>query len=190
MLDKLRKNFGLCSVLTDVAFLVAYSFGNWQTTYQLLQSGVLFTGFNFTKSNTTLFAIPTMLIGGVITLLLLKWLCRILLTSCGFFSVPKREYTLIATLFAGGYHFAMGLVNLIGLFTPLASVWISTIVPFVLTAVALFAFYKVTANLYFNDVTKANYVNRLFVVFAVFCAIQIINALSAIISVTTGGAVL
>ena len=63
--------------------------------------------------------------------------------------------------------FINGLLSLIHLFTPILLGWGTVLFPFLVSVGCTYAFYKVTAKMYFNDVTVVYYFKALAVVFFV-----------------------
>ena len=147
---KLRQNYRLSKTLASILFIFAYAFSCWQrayaATYLVLQRADIWL------------AIASALFLGIILQFLLPVLVNLFLGLARVHSsVPTAEYCVIAYM-----HFALGFVlcgiaDLFGWFFPVASVWISAIVPVVVTLAVGFLFFKVTSKLYFNDVTTPSY---------------------------------
>ncbi len=155
MIEKLRKNFNLSNVLARIFFVLSFVFANWQNS---LTATVLVLGV---PNLWLAFVVSAVL--GVAIMFLLPVLVNLALNIAKIYTVPRAEYCLLAhTFFAIGYVIC-GLLSLVNLFTPLLIVWGGVLFPFISSLIAAILFFKVTAKLYFNDVTVLNY----FKVFAI-----------------------
>lgn len=163
MFFKLRQNFRLADLLSRILFVLTYAFTCWQrafaATYLVMQ-----------QANIWL-AIVSALLLGVILQFLVPVAINLFLNLARIHNVPTAEYCVVAFV-----HFALGfvlcgVVNLFGWFFPVASVWISTLAPVVVTAAVGMLFFKVTSRLYFNDVTTPSYAKILAAVLFVFVAV-------------------
>lgn len=149
MIEKLRKNFNLSNVLARTFFVLAFVFANWQNA---LTATVLVLN---SPSIWLAFAVSAVL--GIAIMFLLPVLVNFALNLAKIYTVPRAEYCLLAhTFFAIGY-IICGLLRLVNLFTPLMIVWGGVLFPFISSLIAAILFFKVTAKLYFNDVTVLNY---------------------------------
>ena len=159
MIEKLRSNFKLTNVLVRILFVLCFVFANWQSS---LAATVMVLG----QANLYLAFIVTLFLGTVI-MFLAPVLINLALNAARIYSVPRAEYCLIAEAFCTLGFFLNGVLNLINLFTPLALVWGGAIFPFVSSLVAAILFYRLTAKLYFNDVTVVNYFRTFAIVYLV-----------------------
>lgn len=172
MIAKLRGNFKLSNFLARTLFVLTFVFANWQsgllgTVMAEAAMGLgstLGVSFGVAKIWIALF---TMFVIGVIWMFLLPLLVNLLLNFVKIYSVPRAEYCLFVHIFFALGYFIRGCLNLINLFTPAMLVWGSVLFPFVSSLVAMVLFYRVTAKLYFNDLTVVNYFRVCVVVFLV-----------------------
>lgn len=149
MIDKLRKNYKLSSVLTKVFYVASFVLANWFR----MSSATLYV---YGKPNLLLTIFST-LIAALIFVFLLPVLIRWFLRLSRFINVPQNEYPLIALLFFTIYNLVYGGMTFIQLATPLYIVWGNLVAHLLVGTLCFVGFYKVTANLYFNDVTKPYY---------------------------------
>lgn len=163
MIEKLRRNFNLANVLVRVFVVLTFVFANWQ---QSLAVTVLVIG-----SPNLLLGLSVAFVVGVVLSFLLPVLINLLLNWAKIFSVPRAEYCLIGTAFAALGMLICGLLNIVNFFTPLFLVWGSVIFPFVALTVAMLCFYKITSNLYFNDLTRVYYFKLCLIVYAVLAVV-------------------
>ena len=163
MIEKLRRNFNLANVLVRILLVVTFVFANWQS---FLAATVLVLGY----SNLLIGLISVFLVGVALSFII-PLVINLVLNWARIFSVPRAEFCLIGTAFFALGMLICGLFNLVHLFTPLFLVWGAVIFPFVSVTVAMLCFYKVTASLYFNDVTRVYYFKVYLIVYAILAVI-------------------
>ncbi len=125
--------------------------------------------------STTVVIPMTLLVGiilGVIISLIVPFAINAALNFLRLYNIPRAEYVLIAMVFFDIGLFACGLLNLVNLFTPILLAWGGVIFPVVVSFGCMLGFYKVTANLYFNDVTRPYYFKNLAILYIVMVVIM------------------
>lgn len=168
MIEKLRKNFALSNFLSKVFYVVCASFGNWFTCVSVV--GMIYTASVWLVLLVDVFT-------SVVLVLLIPLLIRLLLNMLRLYTIPLTEYTLLAIVFLGFYHLLVGILQIPYFFTPILAVWGLYLLDFVASTVCLFAFYKVTAKLYFNAVTEVYYFKVLVIFYFVFNVLTCVSAL-------------
>lgn len=156
MLEKLKKNYQLSNVLARTLFVLTYVFANWQAGLSSCMVVESLMGISFGASRLW-FALLCSVLAGTLWMFLLPPIANVVLNFLKIYSVPRNEYCLLAHAFFALGYFICGLLNLVNLFTPLFSTWGAVLFPFVSSLVAALAFYKVTAKLYFNDISVVYY---------------------------------
>jgi len=170
LFNKLRANYSLSNVLIRILFVLTFVFCNWQEFLGVVVSmnGVFASGgVAFSGSVKLFLALMSAALLGTILMFVVPLLANLFLNVAKIYSVPRAEYCLLVHLFCSIGFLICGLLNLINLFTPVLLVWGGVIFPFAVAAGCSFAFYKVTAKLYFNDVTVVNYFKYSLIAFAV-----------------------
>ena len=156
MIAKLRSNFKLANTLARALFVLTFIFASWQDGLM----GVIFAESLLRASFATYkvwMAIFCEFIVGVIWMYLLPVLVNFALNTAKLYTVPRAEYCLLVHVFFALGYFIRGCLNLVHLFTPVMLVWGGVLFPFVSSVVAAILFYRVTAKLYFNDLTVVPY---------------------------------
>ncbi len=174
LIEKFKTNFQLSNLIVRILFVVCFIFCSWQ---DLLISAQLVLGTVGMSEKAT---IPVMILGGIISavllLLVIPFVINMLLNFLRMYNVPRSEYILIAMLFMAIGFFACGILNLVNLFTPILITWGSVIFPLIVSLGCMIGFYKVTANLYFNDVTRQHYFKYLAIVYLVVVVVMGVTA--------------
>ena len=156
MIAKFRSNFKLANVIVRILFVLTFVFANWQSGLMASIFAQNTLGISFGAAGVWIGLFSEMLVG-VIWMFILPFLVNLLLNIAKIYTVPRAEYCfLVQAFFALGY-FILGCLNLVNLFTPVLLVWGSVLFPFISSLVAIILFYKVTAKLYFNDLTVVPY---------------------------------
>lgn len=165
LINKLKTDYRLSNMIVRILFVVGFVFCSWQ---DLLMSTTLVAS---TTSLPSGMIIPTMLLTGIIMgtifTLIIPFVINLLLNFLRIYNVPRHEYVLIALVFFDIGFFACGILNLVNLITPLFVVWGSILFPLIVSLGCMIGFYKVTANMYFNDVTRQRYFKNLAVIYIV-----------------------
>lgn len=165
LINKLKTDYRLSNMIVRILFVVGFVFCSWQ---DLLMSTTLVAS---TTSLPSGMIIPTMLLTGIIMgtifTLIIPFAINIVLNFLRIYNVPRHEYVLIALVFFDIGFFACGILNLVNLITPLFVVWGSILFPLIVSLGCMIGFYKVTANMYFNDVTRQRYFKNLAVIYIV-----------------------
>lgn len=163
LINKLKTDYRLSNMIVRILFVVGFVFSCWQ---DLLLSTTMVASSIGLPSGAV---IPTMLLTGIIMgavfTLIIPFLINMLLNFLRVYNVPRHEYVLIALVFFDIGFFAVGILNLVNLFTPLFVVWGSILFPLVVSLGCTIGFYKVTANMYFNDVTRQRYFKNLAIIY-------------------------
>ena len=124
---------------------------------------------------STLVAMPLSLLSaaimGVILQFIVPALVNVFINLSKIHSLPFAEYCVVVFLFLSASMLLCGAINLFAWFFPAAAVWITTLSPIVVTLGVGFAFFKVTAKLYFNDVTTVTYARSCVVAVAVLLVV-------------------
>lgn len=165
MFNKLRQNYMLSSVLIQLAFVIAYVFYSWQeciATAQLILST--------TNSMLVLVGIFASMLMGIILMFLVPFAAGLFLQASRFYNIPRAEYGLLAQLFCIFYYLLCGAFRLLNLATPLLLNWGQVLFPFAVSLCCVVGFYRVTSQLYFNDVTRPYYFRNMAIVYFV-CAV-------------------
>ena len=157
MINKLRANYILSSVLIRIFFVLAYVLYSWQTSLSVttLMLGQLTGQFNFWV------ALMSSALLGAIIMFVLPLISNIFLNYSHFYSVPRAEYGLLAMLFFTLYFAICGVLKLINLITPILLTWGEVLFPVLVSLGCIIWFYSVTAKLYFNNQTKPYYFRNL-----------------------------
>ena len=108
---------------------------------------------------------------GTIVMFIVPFVCNIFLNYSRFYSVPRAEFTLLAHLFLTIYYAICGALKLINLFTPLLIVWGDILFPVIVSLGCIVWFYRVTAQLYFNNQTKPYYFKSLVIAYIILIVI-------------------
>ena len=106
-------------------------------------------------------ALLTSALLGLIIMLIVPFISNIFLNYSRFYTVPRAEYSLLAMLFFTLYFAICGVLKLINLITPILLVWGEILFPVLVSLGCVIWFYKITANLYFNNQTKPYYFRNL-----------------------------
>jgi len=167
MFNKLRENYKLSNVLLRIAFVLSFIFANWQQFLGVtsLVSRLTLYGIDIPSTLQLLIAFMSALLVGVVLMFLLPVFVNLFLNVIRNYTVPRAEYKLLAYAFFVMGNFALGLLNLINIFTPVFLVWGGILFPFLTFTVCAALFYRVTAKLYFNDVTVGNYFRGLMIAY-------------------------
>lgn len=168
MFSKLRENYNLSNVLLRIAFVLTFLFATWQQflgTLAIMDFSAL--GVTLNDTAKLLVAILSSLILGSIIMFLLPFFVNIFLNAIRNVNIPRAEYRLIVYAFFVMGFFAVGLLNLINLFTPIFLVWGGVLFPFLVYVAGAIGFYQVTAKLYFNDVTQIYYFRGLIIAYVI-----------------------
>lgn len=163
MFEKLKQNYKLCNILTCIAFVLTYAFSAWQ---KALGVTLIVLG----KTNIW-FALLAVLLVGTLFLFLTPFLVNTYLNASRIFSVPRAEYVLLVRAFFALGFFALGLLNLVNLFTPLFLTWGNIIFPPVILTACTALFFKITSKKYFNDVTKTYYFKSMLIAWLILLVI-------------------
>ena len=163
MFSKLRQNFRMANVLCRVLFILTYVFASWQ---RFLQASYLVT----TEANLPLSLLAAAIMG-VIMQFIVPALVNVFINLSKIHSLPVAEYCVVVFLFLSAGMLLCGAINLFAWFFPVAAVWITSLSPIVVTLGVGFAFFKVTAKLYFNDVTTVTYAKACVVAVAVLLVV-------------------
>lgn len=166
MIAKLRSNYKLVNLAVRIMFVLAFVFANWQSGLLGTVFAESMLGVSFGTAKIWI-ALLSDLIIGVIWMFLLPFLVNVVLNIVKVYSVPRSEYCLLAHAFFVLGYFIRGCLNLVNLFTPVMLVWGTVLFPFISSLVAAILFYKVTAKLYFNDITVVPYFKAFSVVYIV-----------------------
>ena len=159
MLKKLMSNYNLSNILCKVLFVITFAFSNWQA---FMLAANIFGG-----DNSVVIAIISALLLGVVLVFMFPLIVNFLLNYMRLYSIPRLEYILIVEFFFTIGFFINGLLSLIHLFTPILLGWGTVLFPFLVSVGCTYAFYRVTAKMYFNDVTVVYYFKALAVIFFV-----------------------
>ncbi len=166
MITKLRNNFKISNVLSKVLFVLTFAFANWQQASAIL---ALLSG-----QNNTLLAIVFCWAVAIAMVLIVPFVVEFLLKTLKLYNLPTAEYTFLATCACSFGFLLCGLLNLVHLFTPIFLAWGSVLFPFISTLLATLLFYKVTAKLYFNDVTVVHYFRSVGILFVVLVFVTVV----------------
>ena len=166
MITKLRNNFKFSNVLSKVLFVLTFAFANWQQASATVAL--------FSEQNNTLLAIACCLVVAVAMVLILPFAVDFLLKTLKLYNLPTAEYTFLVTCACAFGFLLCGLLNLVHLFTPIFLAWGGVLFPFVSTLLATLLFYKVTAKLYFNDVTVVHYFRSVGIMFVVLVFVTVV----------------
>lgn len=163
MFAKLRSNYRLSSILLRIAFVLTFIFAQWQqamasATYV---TSVLGLGAVFTPAMQVAVGLLSSALAAVVAMLLLPFLVNLFLNTLRNYNIPRAEYVLLVFLYFCIGNFILGLLNLTHLFTPVLLMWGNALFPFIVFVGCVFSFYKVTAKIYFNDVTEPYYFRNL-----------------------------
>ncbi|MCM1194519.1 MAG: hypothetical protein NC099_03440 [Corallococcus sp.] len=168
MFGKLRANYRLSNILVRILFVLTFAFCTWQDYLGVVNSLYLSEMTAYLNGTGKLFiALASALLLGTALMFLLPVLTNAFLNIARIQSVPRAEYCLLTHLYFAIGFFICGLLNLINLITPVFMVWGRIIFPFVVSVGCGISFYRVTAKLYFNDVTVLNYFKHLLIAFAI-----------------------
>lgn len=165
MFAKLRSNYRLSSALLKTAFVLTFIFAQWQ---QAMSSAAYVTsmyglGIVFTPALQILVGVLSSALVAVVAMFLLPLLINWFLNALRNYNVPRGEYVLIVFLYFCVGNLIVGILNLINLITPVFMLWGEALFPFVVFVGCVISFYKVTAKLYFNDVTEMHYFKYLMI---------------------------
>lgn len=163
MFKKLTSNYNLSNILCRIMFVVTYAFSNWQNF--LLSANLVVT------ENTFALAILCAVFVGALLMLFLPMVINMTLNMLRLYSIPRAEYTLIVYFFFILGMFFNGVLGLINVFTPILLGWGTIVFPFLVSTLCVFAFYKVTARMYFNDVTVVSYFRTIAVVYLIMALV-------------------
>lgn len=164
MIAKLRSNFNLSNALVRILFVLTFVLANWQTCLAA-------TLLVFERTNLWM-ALSMCLILGVAFMFLLPVLVNFALNMVRIYSVPRAEYCLLAHAFFALGNLILGLLKLVNLFTPALLVWGGVLFPLISSLIAAVLFYKVTAKLYFNDLTVVYYFKMFAIVYLVILLVM------------------
>ncbi len=164
MFKKLASNYNLSNILCKTLFVITFAFCNWQN--------FMFASNVILENNNVVVAVLSALLSGVVMAFLLPVVTNLFLNVLRLYNVPRAEYALIAQFFCVIGFFLCGLFNAINFFTPILLGWGSVIFPFLVSFCCVFAFYKITAKMYFNDVTVAYYFRAIAVVYLVMTLVM------------------
>lgn len=174
MFNKLRSNYKLSRVLVRIAFVLAYMFCNWQAgllaATQTCDLLLYTSGINLTAWCVPIALVAQMLIGAVL-MFIVPFLANTFLNASRFYNVPRAEYGLLALLFFTIYYLICGALKSLNLITPLLLVWGGILFPVLVSLGCTVWFYRVTAKLYFNDVTAPFYFRNLAIVYLICAAV-------------------
>ena len=170
MIAKLRSNFRLCKILVSVAFLLTFMFARWQSGLSAMLIVESMLGVSLGASKIW-YGLASELLIGVIWMFLLPVLVNWFLNISRIYNLPRAEYCLLVQIFFALGYLICGCLNIVNFFTPVMLVWGSVLFPFVSSLVAAVLFYKVTAKLYFNDVTVVPYFRSFVIVYLILLII-------------------
>ena len=156
MIAKLRSNFKLANILVRVLFVLTFVFAGWQTGLLSAHLAESMLGISLGSSKIWIGLFSELLIG-VIWMFLLPILVNLVLNLAKLYNIPRSEYCLLVHAFFALGYFIRGCLNLVNLFTPVMLVWGAVLFPLVSSLIATILFYRVTAKLYFNDITVVPY---------------------------------
>lgn len=148
-MEKLRSNYRLADLLVRIIFVLTYGFAKWRESSILI--GQLVTGTN--EWLVMLFCI----LASIFVMFLVPFVVNAVLNVAKLYNIPRGEYCLLVLVAMSLYYLLNGIFGLVNLFTPLMIVWIGTLAPFVSLLICAVTFYKVTASMYFNDVSRVYY---------------------------------
>ena len=159
MFKKLANNYKLSNIVVKIFFVVAYVLCKWQ------ENLLIVTAFMPQQPLVTMIIVSVL--AAILISIALPIVVSFALSALRLYNVPRAEYTLIVQFFVACTYFVLGLLNLLNLAFPFLLGWSSTIVPLMVSLAAVIVFYKVTANLYFNDVTKVFYFKWIAILYVV-----------------------
>lgn len=168
MFGKLRENYNLSNVLLRVAYVLTFMFATWRRflgTLALIDFAAL--GAQLTDSLKLATALLSSALLGVILMFLTPVLINVFLNYMRNVNIPRAEYKLIAYAFFVLGFFALGVLDLVNVFTPILLTWSGVLFPFLVYVACAIGFYQVTAKLYFNDVTQIYYFKGLVVAYVI-----------------------
>ena len=166
MIAKLRSNFRLTSILVRILFLLTYIFASWQSGLMSAVIAESMLGVSLGTSKIW-YALITELLVGVIWMFLLPPLTNWILNRAKIYSVPRSEYCLLVQAFFALGYLIFGCLSIVNFFTPVMLVWGAALFPLVSSLVSAILFYKVTAKLYFNDITVVPYFRSFVIVYTI-----------------------
>ena len=169
LIEKLKTNFQLSNMIVRILFVVGFMFCNWQDL--LISVNIVASSMNIASNTTIAMVLLSGLFTGVLLMFLVPMMVNAMLNFMRLYNVPRHEYILIAMIFFDIGFFACGLLNLINLITPVFLTWGSILFPLVTSCGCMIGFYKVTSNLYFNDVTRQQYFKNLAIGYLVLVAV-------------------
>ncbi len=187
LLNKLRKNFISADIIVRVMLVLCYAFASWRMVYQTL----LYSQFSdfavIQGSSAVLVAVLSALIYGVLVQFIATWVSSVFVNVSGF-ALPRAEYGFWVKLFVAAYYFVLGCLDIINLFTPVAIVWLSTVVSFIVFTACSAGFYFVTKKVYFNSENAARYFCKVSIVYVIFAVLEIVSGISRVVVLSSGGA--
>lgn len=172
MFSKLRQNYRLSNVLIRILFVLAYVLYSWQdnlVAVELSMAQFNAMGFTLSGAQMLLSALLTGALIGVALVFLVPWVASLFLNISKFYNVPHSEYRLLVHVFFTLYYFVCGALKLVNVFTPILLTWGAVMIPFLVSLGCVIWFYKVTSDLYFNDVTRPFYFRNMAILYFV-CA--------------------
>ena len=169
LLEKLKTNFQLSNLIVRILFVAGFIFCNWQDL--LISVNLVVATMGISAGTTLAMVLLTGIFTGVLMLFIVPFMVNTLLNFLRLYNLPRHEYVLIALMFFDIGFIACGLLNLINLITPVFMTWGSILFPLVVSCGCMIGFYKVTAKLYFNDVTRQPYFKNLAIAYFVVIAV-------------------
>ena len=160
MIEKLRSNYKLSSVLIRIALVLSYVLYSWQTSLSVV--ALMVEQLSLASiSYSVLLAVMTSAVLGVIIMLITPLISNVFIHYSRFYTVPRAEYSLLVMLYFALFFVVCGVLKLINLVTPLLLVWGGVLFPVIVSLGCIIWFYSVTAKLYFNNQTKVYYFRNL-----------------------------
>lgn len=157
MIEKLRQNYRLSNLLARLLFVATVTFALfWKC---LPVAGVVSDIGGQTIPENLI--VPSCVIASLLVAVAVHFLvplaCNLFLNVSRIHCVPAAEYVLLAFVCCSAGFLLRGLFALLAYFVPNVSNWVNGLAPFVLTLASGALFYKITAKMYFNDVTVVPY---------------------------------
>ena len=172
MINKLRANYNLSSILIRIFLVLAYVLYGWQTSLAVstLMLGQIM-GQQTSASYELIVALLASALLGAVIMAITPLISNVFLNYSRFYTVPRAEYGLLTMLFFALYFAVCGVLKLINLITPILLVWGEILFPVIVSLGCVIWFYHVTANLYFNNQTKPYYFRNLAVTYLILIVV-------------------
>ncbi len=158
MIKQLRQNYSLSRVLVHALYVLCSILAMWHDVFSLLNAYIYCTPW--------IVLLVTVFCSFIVSLIV-PFVTKLLLRLFRFYNVLYSEFSLIVLAFMAINNLLIGLAGIPNFFTPTYYIWQVCLVNFVISAICTLIFYKVTAKLYFNEVTRVHYFKIVSVLFLV-----------------------